>query len=82
MSGTTLAFLIVVTVVIGGGILRLLDKKMKYQDSPKLAALEAKLATLEQDIIAPLQQRIQVLEKIVTDEGYELRRTINKLDQS
>lgn len=84
MSGTTMVFLIVLTIalVIGGIVIRLIDKKAKYQDGPKLADLEAKLAAVEQDIIAPLQQRIQVLEKIVTDEGYELRRTINKLDQS
>ncbi|GGA84751.1 hypothetical protein GCM10011369_28470 [Neiella marina] len=81
MSGTTLAFLIVVTVVFGGGILRLIEKQMKFKDAPKAKELEAKLAQLEQTTIASLQQRIQVLEKIVTDEGYELRKTINKLDQ-
>ncbi|MBW8191007.1 hypothetical protein K0504_08165 [Neiella marina] len=82
MSGTTLVFLIVVTVVIGGGILRLIDKRMKYKDGPKIEALERQLSLLEQDTIVSLKKRIQVLEKIVTDEGYELRRTISKLDQS
>ena len=68
MSGTTLAFLIVVTVVLGGGIIRLIEKRITHTN-PKSNDLERKLETLEQEKIAQLEQRIQTLERIVTDEG-------------
>jgi hypothetical protein len=80
MSGTTMVVLIVL-ISVGFGVLydmyqkhlKFKEKTMKYNEinSDKNQQLKTQVAELE--------ARIQVLEKIVTDEGYTVSQEINKL---
>ena len=80
MSGTTMVVLIVF-ISVGFGVLydmyqkhlKFKEKTLKYNNasSEENQALKAQVANLE--------ERIQVLEKIVTDEGYTVSKEINGL---
>ncbi|WP_440055687.1 hypothetical protein ACSLBF_05955 [Pseudoalteromonas sp. T1lg65] len=76
MSGTTMVFLIVL-IVVGGGIVseiykkRLDLKKHLAKSSKEDEALKAELSALK--------KRIEVLEQLVTDEGYQLKKDIQNL---
>ncbi|MGA4606091.1 hypothetical protein CBQ28_11950 [Pseudoalteromonas sp. GCY] len=76
MSGTTMVFLIVL-ISVGGGILsemykrRLEYKKLDSQSQKERDQLHAELNALK--------SRVAILEQIVTDEGYQVKKDINNL---
>ncbi|PAJ74163.1 hypothetical protein CJF42_11790 [Pseudoalteromonas sp. NBT06-2] len=80
MTGTTMIVLIVF-ISVGFGVMYDMYKKhlefkektfnLNQQNDLKNESLEQKITTLE--------HRIQVLEKIVTDEGYSVQKDINNL---
>ncbi|AXQ98387.1 MULTISPECIES: hypothetical protein [Pseudoalteromonas] len=76
MSGTTMVFLIVL-ISVGGGILsemykrRLEYKKLDSQSQKERDQLHAELNALK--------SRVAILEQIVTDEGYQVKKDINSL---
>ncbi|MCG7538638.1 hypothetical protein EXT48_10855 [Pseudoalteromonas sp. CO348] len=76
MSGTTMVFLIVL-ISVGGGILsemykrRLEYKKLDSQSQKERDQLHAELNALK--------SRVVILEQIVTDEGYQVKKDINSL---
>ncbi|NMP31223.1 hypothetical protein HII17_06590 [Thalassotalea sp. M1531] len=80
MSGTTMVVMIVL-ISVGFGVLydmyqkhlKFKEKTMKYkqQSSEENSELKAQVTKLE--------ERMQVLEKIVTDEGYNVNKEINGL---
>ncbi|TMN35342.1 hypothetical protein [Pseudoalteromonas sp. S2755] len=76
MSGTTMVFLIVL-ISVGGGILsemykrRLEYKKLDSQSQKERDQLHAELDALK--------SRVAILEQIVTDEGYQVKKDINSL---
>ncbi|WP_281556406.1 hypothetical protein [Thalassomonas sp. RHCl1] len=80
MSGTSMVVLIVLISVGFGVLYDMYKKHLEFkektlnhnQDSDKQNQL------LKQQVSA-LEERVQVLEKIVTDEGYNVQKEINKL---
>ncbi|ATD05900.1 MULTISPECIES: hypothetical protein [Pseudoalteromonas] len=76
MSGTTMVFLIVL-ISVGGGILsemykrRLEYKKLDSQSQKERDQLHTELNALK--------SRVAILEQIVTDEGYQVKKDINNL---
>lgn len=80
MSGTTMIVLIVFFSVGFGVLADMYNKHIKFKEK----TLKHNLASDEQtdDLkqeIAKLNERVQVLEQIVTDEGYQVNKDINKL---
>lgn len=68
-------FTMVAIVVVAGCVTGMVGDYLKTR------RLEAKVAGAEQSpTIAALEERVRVLEKIVTDDRYEMRREINQLD--
>ena len=67
-------FIIVVIVIVMGFSLLNNYFKFKSRSDKSLKNLDSRLAKLED-----LEERIQVLEKIVTDKKYNLRREIDDL---
>jgi len=65
--------------VIGGGLFRWLERRDRAQGSSQLKLLEQRIDFLEQQQLPAMQERLNVLEKIVTEEGYELKRQIRNL---
>lgn len=70
---------IVAISVIGGGFFRWLELRDKTLGGSRIKQLEDKLQFLEQQQLPAMQERLNVLEKIVTDEGYDLKQQINSL---
>lgn len=69
------AFLIVLVVTIGKLIERRMDRRYGPQQDD-----EGETAAPDAGRIDALEQRVQVLERIVTDQGYELRQKFRELD--
>lgn len=66
---------IIVIVAIGGGIIR------EHLRAKRLAGGSAHRDTLDDalDRIEDLEERVRVLERVVTDDGYDLKRQIDDL---
>ena len=80
MTGTTMVVAIVF-ISVGFGVMydmykKHLEFKAKTLDHNRLT--DEQNSTLTQQV-AKLEERIQVLEKKVTDEGYSVQKEINKL---
>ena len=80
MSGTTMIVLIVFISVGFGALYDMYTKHLKFKER----TLNANAASQEdaqqmRAQISKLESRIEVLEKIVTDEGYTVSQEINKL---
>ena len=75
MNVYELVFLIVLVVTIGKLIERRVGKRhaARHSDEERAGATDA--GRLED-----LEKRVQVLERIVTDQGYELRQKFRELD--
>lgn len=80
MSGTTMVVLIVFISVGFGVMYDMYQKHLKFKErtlhlnqktNDENAALQAQ--------VKDLTERVQVLEKIVTDEGYNVQKEINNL---
>ncbi|MBQ4812412.1 hypothetical protein A7985_18310 [Pseudoalteromonas luteoviolacea] len=76
MSATTMVFLIVL-VSIGFGVIR--DLYGKYLQAQKLGGLNKQESEQLKTEITQLKDRVAVLEKIVTDEGYQVDKKIKRL---
>ena len=80
MSGTTMVVLIVFISVGFGVLYDMYKKHLKFKEK----ALNQSASSAQQNVelekkITTLEQRVVVLEKIVTDEGYQVQQEINKL---
>ncbi|MEI5638240.1 MULTISPECIES: hypothetical protein [unclassified Pseudoalteromonas] len=76
MSGTTMVFLIVL-ITVGGGILsEIYKRRLDFKKAQSLA--QADQQALQHEIKA-LKSRVAVLEQIVTTEGYQVKKDIEKL---
>ena len=76
MSGTTMVFLIVL-ITVGGGILsEIYKRRLDFKKAQSLA--QADQQALQHEIKA-LKSRVAVLEQIVTAEGYQVKKDIEKL---
>jgi len=80
MTGTTMVVAIVF-ISVGFGVIydmykKHLEFKAKTLDHNRLS--DEQNSVLKQQV-AKLEERVQVLEKIVTDEGYSVQKEINKL---
>ena len=80
MTGTTMVVAIVF-ISVGFGVMydmykKHLEFKAKTLDHNRLS--DEQNSVLKQQV-AKLEERVQVLEKIVTDEGYSVQKEINKL---
>ncbi len=80
MTGTTMIVLIVL-ISVGSGVLYDMYKKhleFKEKTLKHNSQNDAENNALKQQV-SLLEQRIQVLEKIVTDEGYSVKKEISNL---
>jgi phage shock protein C len=80
MSGTAMVVLIVFISVSFGVIFDMYKKHLEF----KTKTLDYHSQSNEQAVamkkqVQALEERMQVLEKIVTDEGYSVQKEINKL---
>ncbi|ASD67419.1 hypothetical protein [Pseudoalteromonas piscicida] len=76
MSGTTMVFLIVL-ICVGSGIISEIYKRRL--ESKKIDAQKAKVHDELHSEITALKARVAILEQIVTEEGYQVKRDINNL---
>ena len=79
MHGTTMV-VIIVFISVGFSVIGAMHKRhmaFKEKSLKKLAQSEESQNLQEQ--LTTLKERVQVLEKIVTDEGYNLQKEISKL---
>ena len=78
MSGTTM--IVVIVCVVFGVLYKMYNRHLEFK-SETIAHnnnIDDKSDELKKEIQA-LNERIQVLETIVTDEGYQVQKDINKL---
>ena len=80
MSGTTMIVMIVFVSVGFGVIADMYNKHLRFKEKTLKhnQASDAQSEELKQQV-SELTERVQVLEKIVTDEGYQVAKDINKL---
>lgn len=75
MTGTTMV-VVIVFITVGFGVMYDMYKKhLEFKE--KSLNLQQDKTLIQQ--IEKLENRVQVLEKIVTDEGYSVQKEINKL---
>lgn len=74
----TSTLIIVIVSVVGGLLYAAYEQWVKLQVSKNASNVDEKT----QQTIDELKQRIEVLEKIVTDEKYSLKSEINALDKA
>lgn len=75
LSGGQLLALLIVIIVIGG---QLYKQKLKSSEKSQQQRDDETTKTMREQIDR-LEQRVQVLERIVTDQGYEVSRAIDAL---
>ena len=78
MNGTTMV--VVIVCVVSGILYKMYNRYLEFKAETMAHNhnVDDKSDTLKKEIEA-LNERIQVLEKIVTDEGYQVQKDINKL---
>jgi cell division protein FtsL len=78
MSGTTM--IVVIVCVVFGVLYKMYNRHLEFKAKTILHNNNAddKSDELKKEV-QELSERIQVLEKIVTDEGYQVQKDINKL---
>ncbi len=80
MSGTTMVVLIVFISVGFGVLYDMYSKHLQFKErSLKAGNTSNEESQALKSMITKLEDRIEVLEKIVTDEGYSVSKEINKL---
>tara|TARA_Y100000034_G_C6621575_1_gene271004 strand:- start:173 stop:415 length:243 start_codon:yes stop_codon:yes gene_type:complete len=80
MSGTTMVVLIVFISVGFGVMYDMYQKYLKFKERTlHLNQKNNDVNTALQAQVKELTERVQVLEKIVTDEGYNVQKEINNL---
>lgn len=70
--------IIATTAIITNGVVKIIKEAKSKGGSKAVVDMEADLAALEQDV-EDQRQRIEVLEKIVTDGKYDLGKQIDDL---
>ena len=70
--------IIATTAIITNGVVKIIKEAKSKGGSKAVSDMEADLAALEQDV-EDQRQRIEVLEKIVTDGKYDLGKQIDDL---
>ena len=78
MSGTTMV--VVIVCVVFGILYKMYNKHLEFKT--KTISHNNSTDSLNDELkkeIKALSERVQVLEKIVTDEGYQVQKDINKL---
>lgn len=80
MTGTTMVVLIVFISVGFGVIFDMYKKHLEFKERTlnHNSKVDENSLSLKKQVVA-LEDRIKVLEKIVTDEGYSVQQEINKL---
>ncbi|WP_448250309.1 hypothetical protein [Thalassotalea agariperforans] len=80
MSGQTMVVCIVLITVVFGTLFDMYKKHLAFKEKmlKHNQASDADNEQLKQQV-TNLESRIQVLEKIVTDEGYSIKKEINGL---
>ena len=80
MSGTTMIVMIVFVSVGFGVIADMYNKHLRFKEKTLKhnQASDAQSEELKQQV-SELTERVQILEKIVTDEGYQVANDINML---
>ncbi|MCG9757965.1 MULTISPECIES: hypothetical protein [Pseudoalteromonas] len=76
MSGTTMVFLIVLICVGSGIISEIYKRRLEFKKMDSHSKEERE--QLQSEINA-LKSRVATLEQIVTDEGYQVKKDINRL---
>lgn len=80
MTGTTMVVLIVLISVGFGVMYDMYKKHLEFKERTQNQNSKAAEQNIElKQQVADLVERVQVLEKIVTDEGYQVKQEINKL---
>ena len=69
---------IAICSIVTNGVVKIINASKSKKGSKVIVDLEADLAVLEQDV-EEQRKRIEVLEKIVTDEKYDLGKKIDGL---
>lgn len=78
MSGTTMV--VVIVCVVFGVIYEMYKKHLAFKTKTLNHNKESDEQSIQlQQQVEKLTERIQVLEKIVTDEGYQVQKDINNL---
>ena len=79
MHGTTM-IVIIVFISVGFGVLGSMHKRhLAFKEKSLNKSQEENENGQWQEKVTALEERVQVLEKIVTDEGYTIRKEINNL---
>lgn len=78
MSMWTAIVLIVIAAIAGDVLRRRWDSKPTAEINERLDAIEAKTDALD----AELRERVQTLERIVTDHHADLKREFDRLDKA
>lgn len=78
MSGTTMV--VVIVCVVFGVLYEMYKKNLEFKAKTILHnnSSDSKNDGLQKEVLA-LTERVKVLEKIVTDEGYQVQKDINNL---
>ncbi|QTL34433.1 hypothetical protein [Pseudoalteromonas viridis] len=76
MPGTTMVFLIVLIAVGFGTVREIYAKRLEMK---KLDGMNQSEKQAMQEEIKQLKSRVAILEQIITDDGYQVAKEINKL---
>ena len=80
MTGTTMVVMIVLISVGFGVLYDMYKKHLEFKERTLNHNSKSDEKSIEmRKHIAALEERVQVLEKIVTEEGYQVQKDINKL---
>ncbi|WP_448550014.1 hypothetical protein [Thalassotalea fusca] len=80
MTGTTMVVMIVLISVGFGVLYDMYKKHLEFKERTLKHNSKSDEKSIEMvKKVAALEERVQVLEKIVTDEGYSVQKEINKL---
>ena len=76
MNPATMALLIPILAIVGGYVVTI----MKLREKQRVASLEQSVENVAlRSEIDGLRRRIEVLEQLVTDDSFELKRELNKV---
>ena len=71
---------VAVVSIIANAVVKIIHAAKSGPGKGRMSDFESDMAALEQDL-ADARERIEVLEKIVTDEKYDLGRQIDELNE-
>ncbi|MCH1929477.1 hypothetical protein L9G16_04730 [Shewanella sp. A25] len=75
MNTGTLALLIPILAIVGGYVVAIMKIREKQASSNSAQAAENQVLHAQIDA---LRQRVEILEQLVTDDSFQLKRDINK----